>query len=67
MTLSPLEKVIAACRKINLEIKPVEIGGRKLFLYRPDGCLLRTFDVYDSGRIDADDFANWWRFMGYDK
>lgn len=66
MTLSPLEKVIAACRKINLTAKVIEETNPRLFLYRPDGALLRSFDIHGRA-VSADDFANWWRFMGYDK
>jgi hypothetical protein len=67
MTLSPLDKVIAACRKINLVVRDRFEPERKLFIYRPDGALLRTFDIHGGNKVNADDFANWWRYMGYDK
>lgn len=66
MTLSPLDKAIAACRKINLIVSDRFEPEHKLWLYRPDGALLRSFDIYGGNKVSADDFANWWRFMGYD-
>lgn len=63
-----LDYVRAACQKINLS---TETFGGNLWIYGENG-LLRSFNIAHLGQsepvamINARDFANWWRFMGYD-
>lgn len=65
--LYSFSEIKSRCEKINLTVG--NGNGLTLMIYAVGGNLLRGFEIqrFIPERINARDFDNWWRFMGYDK